>query len=561
MNVLPNEVLAYLAQFLSQEAALHLALTCSEVYHIIRPMLYQTIVVDSSKRLFNGHSDSRHLSFSHEAFPNEPTVVRSLHAFTRLCKNLVLSPLLCRYVKVLVIQDKFPDMPHLELLGYLRHIFPHLVNLSVLNWYAMDQVLDAELIGLLPNPRLLLSLCGNFSFVGSLLPAGDFKSLKHLDLSNIGCDKSLAAVDLGNFSNITSLVISKLPSQNNLLFSSSSCCKSALNSTVESISHHESPSFISTLLRAPVSLQLSSLSLKDILLCARDAHLLLKAIDFPNLHTLSVDSCLEPLFREETMSVTRRNPPAELFLDVLAVGAVNLKVLNINLTNELCYNKCAFDFIAGMSGLQKLAIHLKFLRSDREIDLLPLVKSIASHSTTLEYLKVCCDVVEPQQSVCPKKNNSYSLESITGLNKLRKLKVLKLPVAFGQVTSLPKILPRLADLRVLQLGIADLAFVVSKAACSNCDETLIHVLRNTNCLISLDYLNCPSSFTSKVENNKSQQYLEFSQQLKATFQWLHYVKFDLKNQSMLYDCGDTFNIVEKDWGMVKQFDSLVLLYA
>lgn len=562
---LPDDVILHTCRWLPQGDLLNLALSSSHYYEVIHAKLYEIVVIDSSRRQFDDVFDekSRLYWFSSHAFASEPTVIRSLYALKTFFRNLMKNPQYGRHVRQLVVHDEFPDIPELELASYLCLVLPSLVNLLVLNWYAVSQPLNAKLVKLLPHPENLVSLCGNFQFVASELPSDRFPCLGHLDLSNVSSHKALRNIDMDRFPNLHSLTLAKKPSNNMLQFTSrvSNCCQSALNTSVESLPYGDPASYISCLFSTinPSRLQLSSLILKDISLSAKDGYLLLENIEVPHLQRLSLDNCGEALFESayNEIPVRRRTPPPELFLDVLAKHLSHLESLNLNLSNELCYNRSTFSAIKTVLPLKRLGVHIKVFKSDEAINLAPLVDSLQSHCDSLEYLNLCCDVVESSVSICPKKNNRYSLKSVIGLSNLRKLKVLKLPLSYSQIGEVANVLSPLTNLHLLQLGITDGPCKASKAACSTCNETLIYALYNTNCLISQDYFNCPSSFISNIEQNKTQEYVNFSKKFRSIFKLLQYMRFDLKNQSLLYDCQDASNIIAKDTSLVDSYDSLV----
>lgn len=562
---LPDDVILLICQWLAQAELLSLAFTTSHYYEVIHAKLYESIVVNSSRRLFDGVFDekSHHHWFSSHVFPGNPTVIRSLYALKTFFKTVMKNPHYGRYVRQFVVEDQFPDMPDLELATYLRLVFPTFVNLQVLNWYAVHQPLNASLVKLLPRPEYLQTLCGNFQFVALEFPSSAFPCLGQLDLSNVSSHKTLQNIDMNKFPNLHSLTVAKRASKNMLQFTSrvSNCCQSALDTSAESLPYSEPASYMSCLFSTidTRKLQLSSLSLKDISLSSKDAYTLLGAIEVPSLHNLSLDNCGETLF-DSTYSdipIRRRTPPPELFLDVLSQHLVHLDSLNLNLSNELCYNRSTFKAISRVLPLKRLGIHIKVFKNDDAINLAPLVDSIQPHSDSLEYLNLCCDVVESSVSVCPKKNNRYSLKSVIGLSNLRKLKVLKLPLSYSQISDVANVLSPLANLRLIQLGITDGGCTPSKAACDSCNETPIYGLYNNNCLISQDFFNCPTSFITNIEQNKTQDYSNFSKKFRYIFKLLQYMRFDLKNQSLLYDCQNVANIVAKDASLVDSFDSLV----
>lgn len=562
---LPDDIILHTCRWLSQGEVLSLALTTSHNYELIHAKLFEVVVVDSSRRMFDDVFDEKmsHRWYFSDAFPCNPTVIRSLYGLKMFFKYLLKNPHRGRCVRQLVVKNEFPDMPELELARWLRLVLPTMDNLHVLNWYALHQPLDAKLVKLLPHPEYLESLCGNFQYTASSLPSSSFYCLGRLDLSNVSSCKDLLDIDMADFPNLDSFTLAKGASSNMLQFSSrlTNCCQSALSTSAESLRFSDPPSYISCLFSSVHStkIQLSSLTLKDISVSAKDAYTLLEAIEIPNLRKMSLDNCAEALFDTTYNDIPfrRRTPPSQLFLDVLSKHLTHLESLNLNLSNELCYNRITFRAVSTLLPLKHLGIHIKMFKCDDAINLAPLVDSIQPHSNSLEYLNLCCDVVDSSVSVCPKKNNRYSLKSVIGLSNLRKLKVLKLPLSFSQISNVANVLCPLTNLHIIQFGITDVPCSPPKTACDPCDNTAAYGLYSDSCLISQEYFNCPASFISNAEQNKTQEYLNFSKKFRSIFKLLQYIRFDMRNQSLLYDCENSSNIVAKDAGLVDSFDSLV----
>lgn len=563
---LPADVIVHLTSWLSQGDILSLSQTNTYYYETVQPKLYEYIVVDSSRRLYEDvlEGSSRRRWFANNLYLGEPTVIRSLYALTRFFKTLTNHKHYGRHIRHLVVEDQLPDIPELELVQHLLAIVPTLVNLEVLNWYAVHRPLDARILLLIPHLGRLVSLRGNMQLVSGAFPSSPFLQLRQLDLSNFGSSKALQTIDMTQFPSLDSLTLAKKASPHMLhvLSRVSNCCHTALSSSSESLPFFEFPAYISTVFAGNNSiLHLSSLTLRGIYVCAQDAYLLLENIHVDSLKELSLDNCGECLFEELIgIPIRRRTPPPELFLDVLAKQLTALESLNLNLCNELCYNRSTFDAISALGPLKRLGVHIKMFKTDDAINLAPLVNSIQTHCESLEYLNMCCDVVDSAVSVCPKKNNQYQLKSVLGLSNLRNLKVLKLPLTFSQIEDVANVLSALSELRILQLGITDLGCPASKAACGSCNDTLFYALYSTNCLISQDYFSCPSSFTSRIEQNKTHEYISYTERFRRSLAKLQYVRFDLKNQSLVYDCLME-KVVAKDSAFTESFDSLVHMYV
>lgn len=559
-SVLPSDILRDVCHWLPQNDLLHFALTCKAAYDVALPEIYHSIVIDSSKRVYHETAAANRVaSFVRTTdLVGEPVVIRSLYAFTRFLKVLAANPRYAAWLRVLVVQDKIPDIPHYELGQLLHRVLPLLSNLHVLNWYSQQLPLNTEHLALLPNPRNLVSLCGNFQFVGLLksIPL-HLPYLRHLDISNFALEKFLKAIDLDGYPTLETLTISRSASPNCLVHSS---LEGVQSEGIENLPAGQHPAFILTLFAKPLNipLHIHSLVLRDIIVSASDAQRLLQSIHAPTLTELSLDNCSEALFTETpgfSRAVNRRNPPASMFLDVITSQLTNLSLLSLNLSNELCFNTTTFNAISRLSNLSKLTVHIKVFQSNDPINLAPLVNALQSHAATLEYLSICCEVVEQTSApICPRNGNRFELKSMLGLSNLYRLKVLRLPLTFAQLSYLPDTLSQLQSLKVMQLLVTDSA---TASACNNCNDTLIYALYNTNCLISQDYFNCPSSFTSTIEDIKNQQYADITKTYRDVFRDLAYLRFDLKNQSLLYDCENPEKIELKDSILIERFDSLV----
>ena len=563
MDILGPDVIQHLAQWLPQQDLLNLALTNKSFYSLLHPKIYEVVVVDSSRTQFDDiFSDSCHEWFVYHEYPCEPTVIRTLYSITRFFKNLIENPHYARYVTQFVVEENFPDVPEIELNQYLLQILPYMSNINVFSWSSLHYPIEAQLMSLFPNPERLQTLWGNFRFSESGFPCAQFERLHSLGISNFKKDKVLESIDMSLFASIKTLTISKKTTGRRKSFTSQleTCCQSSLSSTIEPLLFSERPTFISSLFNSPLieKLCLTSLHLKDISLTRQDADSLRENINLQTLEHLSLDNCVECLFENSSSFPNinpsrRRHPPSELFLEVLSPDLVSLKLLNLNLSNELCFNRVTVRTISQLHGLQKLSIHIKVFKTDEQVNLAPIVNALQTHAQSLVYLNLCCDIVESSVSVCPKKNFRYALKSVIGLSALTKLQVLKLPISYNQIADFPKLLSSLENLKILQLGIAHLDCIPSKAACFGCDE---YVLGSVNSLISDDYFKCSTSFSTRMEVNKNQQYLQFSKIFRSMFENLKFLRFDLRNESLLYDVSDKMGITAQNSSLQK-FDMIV----
>ncbi|KAF3991537.1 hypothetical protein FT663_02266 [Candidozyma haemuli var. vulneris] len=563
---LPSDIISHISTYLPQEDKLSLAKTCSELYETLHASMYEVVVLDSSKVHLNELQGfvNRHKWFQEYNFSCYPTVIRSLYALTRFLKNLSRNRHFCRHIKCLVASEHIPDMPHLELVGYLKGIFPRLVNLTSFQWYSVHQPLDADLVSSLPNS--IKKVCGNLQFSSTFSTFNVPESVELLDISNFGCEKNL--YNLSGFpENLTSLTVSKSVSSSSRMFTSSlsPCCSAVLSNTQEAVYHMDAPTYTSSLfnsssLDSPIKLE--NLKLKDISVSVCDAHILKNYVDLGSLKSFALEDCTEILFDHvlphNYISLTssayiRRNAPAELFLDLLVPELTSLKSLHISMTNELYYNNCIIAFIASLSGLEHISIHLKYLfRPNEPVDLDTLFEALEQHAPTLKYLDVCFNTIENNVSPGQKKRQcSLSDKSFSRLAKFSKLEYLKIPVFKDQTSLLRDSLSSLEHIKIVQVGITDSG--CSKTA--NHGDTLIYALYNTNCLISQDYFSSPNSFTSSIEDERKNEYLRLTEVFKQSLPRLKFIRYDLKNQSLVYDCAGTVTAAED--GAVENFDTLV----
>ncbi|KAK8438836.1 hypothetical protein ACI3LY_001099 [Candidozyma auris] len=564
MLQLPSDVIVRIASYLPQEDKLNLAKTCSELYNTLHPLMYEVIVLDSSRVHLNELQAfvNRHKWFEEYGFDCYPTVVRSLYALTRLLKNLSKNVHLCKYIKYLVASENIPDMPHVELVGFLSGIIPKLTNLSSFQWYSVHQPLDAHLMSQLPSR--VQQVRGNLQFSSAFSTFSLPESVEILDISNFGCEKNLYNL-VGFPEQLSSLTVSKSVSPSSRMFTTtlSPCCSAVLSNTQESI-YLDAPTYISSLfnsLSLDSPIKLISLKLRDISVSVCDAHILKNYVDLACLTSLALEDCTEILFdhvlphnyiSSTSSAYIRRNAPAELFLDLLVPELTSLRSLHISMTNELYYNNCIISSIAALKGLEKISVHLKYLyRASEPIDLDPLVEALEKHAPTLRYLDVCFNTIDNNVSPGQKKKQcSLSTGSLARLSNLTQLEYLKIPVFRNQMDTLHESLQHIPNLKIVQVGVTD-----SGSNTTSNGDTLIYALYNTNCLISQDYFTSPNSFTSSIHDEKKHEYLTLSEKFKNSISSLRYMRYDLKNQSLVYDCHGA--VTEAEDGAVENFDTLV----
>ncbi|KAM9896047.1 hypothetical protein OXX79_007704 [Metschnikowia pulcherrima] len=571
-STLPLDVLRDLGRWLPQNDLIHLAFTCRRLYRALHEHIYSAIVIDSSKRVFclelAAECTTRYIQTSQSAF--EPVVIRSLYALTRFLKTLIAHPQYAQYIRILVAQDRFPDVPALDLKNYLIQVFPHLDRLQVLNWYSPDCPLQAELLALLPRPERLESLCGNFQSLHTNFCAKNFFALRHVDISGFPSAEASAHIDFSKFHSLESLTLSRNVPRNRISFASKldRCCRKSVETQVENLtailSAPKAPLCMSQMISSQIQTphRLRSLVLRDISVTPSDGRTLLENIDGTTLNHLSLENCVEQLFEPDfyhpnEVRIVRRNPPAVTFMDAFFAGITHLRSLDINLTNELCYNDATLRAISKLKGLLRLSVHLKHFCRRGAYDIKPLITALRTHRHTLKHLNICINVVERiNASSCPKKVSYYELDSLHGLCVLTHLRILRLPVKYEQIEEIPLHLSQLKNIEILHLVVTDSNSLPLTASCNNCENPAMYALCKSNSLIATEYFDGTSSYANSLKEENANHFLEFAVLYKQFFPKLAYLRIDLNDQSFLFDCRSASFISFKDQVYLDHFDLL-----
>ncbi|KAI3405061.2 hypothetical protein KGF56_002146 [Candida oxycetoniae] len=198
LHQLPEEILKKVGCLLFQDDVVSLMLTCSRFYNLFQPRLYSVICIDATPELF--HNDSQSLKeFSHYCNMYKLngefiqavkiTSIYSLKAFFKSVENEN-----AQYVNMLMM-NKLPDVPDLEMLYYLQKSLPLMSRLQVFEWW---HDIDVPL-SLLKNNSRLYRIGG---FIKSDMNENEsFSNLKEMVLTRAVASppKDLTKLTLRNF--------------------------------------------------------------------------------------------------------------------------------------------------------------------------------------------------------------------------------------------------------------------------------------------------------------------------------------------------------------------------
>lgn len=339
MLAFPPEIVSSIASHLHQSEKLTLAFTCRRFYHILLPTLYETIILDSSKR---------DLSLDSSPIENSSaTVVRSAFALRRLLGILAQNPDCCCHVKAFFANYPLPDVPTLQISQQLSAILPFLVNLSVLEIDLRILDLSFKFVHL---PASIQRLRGSF------LHCTTGNEITHLDIANDAA--TLGHTSLGDYPKLRYLRVS--PS---------------------SRLHLARPGDLTKLFKDQPKLSLHSLTIEGMTLDHVDGKILAEHVDFSETHTFALVDCTERFFTDSPV-FNRSTAPSNTFLSPLCGKFRTLRNLTLQLQPEI-YSDCnTAGFICSLPGLTKLSLRTNVSGGE----LATLTDAIACHSTTVRKL-------------------------------------------------------------------------------------------------------------------------------------------------------------------------------
>ncbi|KAG2735273.1 hypothetical protein G9P44_001487 [Scheffersomyces stipitis] len=362
---LPAEILSQIAFQLPQQDALHWGYTCKQVYSIVQPILYHCIEVNSQNKTFSAGSASEGLSsvtipnyFNDEtSFCMRSVKVSTLFSLKRFFSTLQDNPQLLKHIRYLSFHKRVPDMPDIELQFNLSSLLKGMTNIKVFQWYNHSYNLPMELISGATAMSCLAEASGNFSMANS--PGYFWPNLRTLNISNYSDPNFLKQLNLGDFPNLTELVISRGPTSSNNFNRYEDekvpeyvCVDNSGSQCVANLFQN---------FNSPRKLQLRSLTLKDTTLTFEDAKILAHHIEMAGLQELSIINCFELLYEQnDFQNIRRRRFRVQSFLQALAPRISRLKTLNIYLTNELNYNNKTLGFLSKLHQLQSLNLIMNF---------------------------------------------------------------------------------------------------------------------------------------------------------------------------------------------------------
>lgn len=509
---LPPELINKISTYLATSDVLRLGYTCRANYDLLLPQIYSSVTIDSS-RLPYGAED---------VDPRRSTNIKSLYSFTLFMKNLYLNQRYCSYVRVLQFMDEIPDLPELEVFHFLEKIFPNLCNLEQLKWCTIQMYLPCDLLSKVPNLVNMKSIVGNFkSFENISIFSGEYTSyhLEELLVSGFGQHTNLAKLALPRFANLKSLTLSRNSLTSTL--KNSGHASSVSNFIEIPDPYTDDANYISQFSPSSLLQSITELVLKDVCVCADDAHRLSRSIDLCRIETFKLINCTEKVQAEDD------------FLDVLQPKMVNLTTLSLGLSNEANVNDSSIRFIRYLpSKLRKLELQVRWSSPHREPELCETVDAITAHSETLTYLDF------EFESIQQNKDGYYRYTSrLQKLSQLRNLKFLRVPVNQYEIPELIRVVNNLQRLQFLQLALKDFKTPII----------------NNNTLISQEYFDYPNSVTLNYHNTIVDQLANFCRDFKSFLSMLRYLVFEA-SETYFFNC---YRQVVQERGLELVFGEMV----
>lgn len=573
---LPIEIINKISYSLSPADALQLAYTNSNLYDIIKPRLYSSIIFDSNKYPYDHESIQKSMFNKIPSVyglnPTNvlPTKIKSIFALNLILRNLIENPHYCSYIQILEFSSMIPDISETELFDQLFKVMPNLINLKILNWFVISLYLSCDLISCLPMKQNLITLCGNFKKFEllnlnpnmNLNLSGNLNlNLQHLNVSGFNSVENLSEINLNSFPNLKNLTIGKNSSSNYINNIPSVTNNLSNQYIISDLIEIQEPLLINGYhyLKSLFShemeqkLNLSRLELNDIIISSNDAQYLINNINLENLQELSISNCTELLFDESyNSSPIRRTPPTSLFLDKLLPHMKNLSKFNINLNNELYFNEKIYNFIEKLPhSLEKISIYLTFNNYDNiNYNLMRLFLVLQKHKHSLISLNFNFNIINLStnlniNNIIKPTNFDYSIQSIKNLSNLENLKYLELPINQFQVSKLFGILSNCNKIKFIKIHLFNSNDTSTPSPCSSM----------VNSLICQDYFSFPNTETYNINFEKIEQFKNYCFDFKSSLPNLNILNFVNNNDYFVFDCGNGQACLKH--GLPGYFDQLV----
>ncbi|KAK6461492.1 hypothetical protein DFJ63DRAFT_314128 [Scheffersomyces coipomensis] len=509
---LPHEIIFHISNHLNQNELLNLLCTSSNLYNLLHPRLYSAINIDSSKKIF---TDFKVDDLKYSVIPNyyddgfikvKPVTVSSLYSLNLLFKNLISHPRYCSYVRVLIFNKKIPDIPDLELYKILTILSGNLKHLKVFHWMNDQYNLSNKFI----SDLTLIELKGNLTVdKGTSL---SFPYLKSLELSNY----NLQPVNFTNLPNLKELTISKLPNSNDRRNLNSNHWENKdLKSNVSAIFNPEN--------QLSTKLNLTKLTLKDLVISGDDVQALHKHIDLSKLTSLSMINCFESIYDQDEMyEVRRRRIKTKFFLNELSLKVnKQLEHLDIYMINELNYNNKLIKFLGDFKHLKSLKLSININEFENlNSNLISIFKSI---SNEIERFEFNYNLIGNENHIKTMNHLNCDSKMLLILNKFPKLKYLNIPFHYDGSES---IYDRLTtNLQIISLRIHQDS--ITKKLSPKC-----------NCLINSGYFANTSLIADQFQPDDEciVKYKATVNKLRKNVKSLKWIQLEFNDDSIIFQC-------------------------
>lgn len=249
---LPQEITTLIAIKLNQNDLIRLSQTCSAAYMISQPLLYNSIVIDSSKKVYSS-------DVSYSLVDATGTQISSLFAL-----NLFFKRDHHHHIRSIKFCEQIPDLYDGELLEQIGRLLGNCHFLQEFYWLNESLKLPT---GMFRSTAFLTTLKGNLLIDSNI----SLPNIKELSLGNLNENfEAMGGLLSGN-------KLDKLCLYN--------------NSLIDDIEPNK--------LQINCRLDLSELVLKNVTLTSKDAHQLKKCVNMRNLRTLKLINCVESVYDVE----------------------------------------------------------------------------------------------------------------------------------------------------------------------------------------------------------------------------------------------------------------------
>ncbi|KAG7664864.1 uncharacterized protein J8A68_001622 [[Candida] subhashii] len=403
LQKLPVEILDLIVENIHHQDVLHLSQTNKTLYRWLHPKLYHGNVMDRAPTRYSIMEQTDNLNeiikmnndrLQPEGGSRIPLgSISSIYGLKLFFKNLVENPEYCKYIKGLIFNGNSPDVPDLEIYGYLRQCIPLMSELRVFHWYKQGMKLPGDLFS--ENHRLE-ELRGYF----------DFSCNKH--------SQNLLSLELCDVNDLTDLKNISMDSLKKL----------SIGSKQKSIN-------LSTMLQATSKqMKLKELALKNIDLCHDDVTRLSPITDWNMLQSLTIDDCSDSRFDMNTHSISKS------FLSGLKPYVQSLKQLNLAL-NDFQDSHHLFSFLQDMT-LSKLNIEVDH-NVNHNISFFTSTLLSCLNPDALTHLEF---KVRFGRSSSSSKDKMFDIYSLNKLREFTKLQFLQLPIIESDITNLLAFIPK-----------------------------------------------------------------------------------------------------------------------